>query len=58
MSIVTLIRGGRTIDASPAAARELQRQGWVEVAGSGPAANVAPRPAAVIAKPKRGTKKA
>jgi len=58
MSIITLTRGGRVIDASPQAADALRRQGWVEVAGSGPIAVVAPRPAVIDqTKPKRKTKR-
>jgi len=58
MSIITLTRGGKTIDASPQAAESLRRKGWVEVADSGPAAVVAPRPvAAATAKPRRRVKK-
>ena len=56
MSIVTLTRGGRVIDASPQAADALRRQGWVEVAETGPVAVVAPRPV-VVNRPKRKTKK-
>ena len=58
MSIITLARGGKTIDASPQAAESLRRQGWTEVADVGPVAVVVPRPVAVATpKPKRRARK-